>query len=1013
MSTTGRTLHEAENAAEAKLMVESVKAEELRDFVLSIDEGQCTALHKAADHGKDDVVKYICSLFPDDDELLFKRDCDGCTALHCAGSKEVAIILLQSVSQKIRRDFVLLGDNDGSTALHTVTEESRIDVVEYLCNLYPGDDELILKTDDSDRTALHYASTIDIAKLLVESVRHEKQQEFLLTQDAFQYTALHLAVHEEKHSIVDYLCGLNMSKDELILAKDFLDCTALHYAEDRWTVEKLVGSVTPKKQRELVTSVDACERSPLHIAVSCGRTDVVQYYCSLHPIAEELIFMVDCDGKTALHDAENIDIAEILMSSTGLEKQKLLLMTADETGCTVLHTAAGEGRIDVVNFLCSFHPADELIAQKTYDGRTALHCAKNREIAHSIVESIRPERRKDFVLSVDNNQLTPLHSAAAETNDDVVEYICSVLPTNEGILIKDGDGRTALHYAQSRRAAESLVNSVEPNKQKEFVMMLDDYHWSALTSAAAIGNSNVVEYLCSFIKQDDFILNKDFKSKTALHYAKNKMIAQHLVESITPEKQKDFLTFVDEDHCTALHRAAENGRSNIVEYICSLYPNHEELLLKKDKFCMTVLHYARNREVAEHLVKAVAPEKRKEFLSFVDDHQSTVLHLAASSGAADIIKYLCGLCQLANDELVLSKDCYGNTALHYAVNREIGETLVKSVTPERKRELILSVDENQFTVLHNAAIRGRTDIVEYLCDIPQISAELILVKAINGYTALHYAKNGAIAKAIINVSNIDLMQVLSVKTSGGDTPILTLARFGRYNALKEVFQQLEQLDSDVLMSYLLECNDNNQNILHLIALSPTLEDLSLLLKDFFCSSDIIDMMYPDIYGNTPIHYVAAKYATKTFADFMLNLPLAIRKSIADASNVQLTDCRRIIYKKSFNELFYVQKVLCDESNKQLTFKFNNVKALFAEDLEQQLAAPENAFKYDEDILRVLKYSLNEYSLLDSAYKTSNFLFSSAFNSQRVTVLSNEAYRSRKLLVGCSLYYTVYLALFST
>ncbi|KAF6027076.1 hypothetical protein EB796_014620 [Bugula neritina] len=241
------------------------------------------------------------------------------------------------------------------------------------------------------------------------------------------------------------------------------------------------------------------------------------------------------------------------------------------------------------------------------------------------------------------------------------------------------------------------------------------------------------------------------------------------------------------------------------------------------------------------------------------------------------------------------------------------------------------------------------------------------------------------------------MQVLSVKTSGGDTPILTLARFGRYNALKEVFQQLEQLDSDVLMSYLLECNDNNQNILHLIALSPTLEDLSLLLKDFFCSSDIIDMMYPDIYGNTPIHYVAAKYATKTFADFMLNLPLAIRKSIADASNVQLTDCRRIIYKKSFNELFYVQKVLCDESNKQLTSKFNNVKALFAEDLEQQLAAPENAFKYDEDILRVLKYSLNEYSLLDSAYKTSNFLFSSAFNSQRVTVLSNEAYRSRKLL----------------
>jgi len=160
----------------------------------------------------------------------------------------------------------------------------------------------------------------------------------------------------------------------------------------------------------------------------------------------------------------------------------------------------------------------------------------------------------------------------------------------------------------------------------------------------------------------------------------------------------------------------------------------------------------------------------------------------------------------------------------------------------------------------------------------------------------------------------------------------------------------------------------------------SLDSIYDVLQDYAGCLKLEKMMYPDKYGNTPIHYVAAKYDTKVFADFMLHFSLPKRQKITGLPNSQQVDCRNILYQKTFSELFYIKKVLADEEHSSLATRFAH-RGFLRQDCKQQLKQPENFYKYDETILKVLKYCLNEYSLLDSAYTTSHSLFPAAVSQQ--------------------------------
>jgi len=371
-------------------------------------------------------------------------------------------------------------------------------------------------------------------------------------------------------------------------------------------------------------------------------------------------------------------------------------------------------------------------------------------------------------------------------------------------------------------------------------------------------------------------------------------------------------------------------------------------------------------------VDSVLPNNKKAFISSVNEGQCTALHIAARSGITDVVKYLCSL-PITDDELKLKRDADGCTALHYAENREIAKLLVESVLPDNKSAFILSVDEKQFTALHLAAILTKTQVVEYLCSFSELSVPLVFGQDHFKNTAMHFATNKKIASYMLGtLQTAQIDELLSLINHEGNNPILSLVKFGQHESLAELLQYIDNKKGLDIATYLGQHNYAGQNILHLAALSLSLDSIYDVLQDYVGYLTLKKMMYADKHGNSPIHYVAAKYNTRIFADFMLHLPLPKRQKITDSPNSKLVDCRNIIHQKKFSELFYIKKVLADDKHSSVAAKFE-VHGLFRNDCRQQLTHPEKFYKYDETILKVLNYSLNKYSLLDSAYTISHSL----------------------------------------
>jgi len=1061
----GRTaLHYSSNQKIAQSLVESVTAEKQRDFILSVTNNQQTALHVAAELGRTDIVEYLCGSTLKD-ELLFAKDSIGCTALHLSSIPKIAQSLVESVTAERRKDFIFLGTDCRSTALHVAAKNGRTDIVEYLCSLSVKE-KLVLVKNGFGCTAVQFSSNQKIAQSLVKSVTSERQKNFILSVTNYQQTALDIAAELGRTDVVGYLCSLP-EKDDLLFAKYSNGCTALHFSSNQKIAQLLVESVTPGKQRDFILLVTEDQRTALHLAAYNGRTDVVEYFCSL-PEKDKLLFTKDSKGYTALHFSSNQKIAQLLVESVTAEKQRDFILSVADRQHTALHIAAYNGKTDVVEYLCSLPEKDELLFTKDSKGCTPLHLSSKKKIAESLVESVTSEKQREFILSVDNRQLTALHNAVIEGRADVVEYLCSLALKEELVLKKTLCGYTTLYFSSIRKIAQSLVESVTPERRRDFILLACNAQSTALHFAAKKGRTDVVEYLCSLPMKEELVFAKDTYDWTPLHYSVNKKIARIIVESTTPERQKDLILSVDKNKCTALHIAAGEGRTDVVEYLCSL-PVNDDFLLARDSTGWTALYYSSTRKVAQSIIESLAPDKQRKILLSATENKVTALHVAADKGNTDVVKYLCSLpvkeelvfakdsngctalhiatrnsetkivqylCQLSNiydvilkknadgdtalhlskskettvtimisltkeqqrhllgsinnsqqtvlhkaviagrtdvvnylcalcsniDEIILMKDKYGRTALHYASNETIPKLLLASVNPDNRRQFILAVDANWCTALHLATKSSdNTELVKYLCSISGAGYELMFAKNCNGATALHLAHSSIVTEAILkNLTSETLSFLLENEDNNGNTPILSLTVLGKVDALKRLLEHIDQWLGYAVLSFCLQkCNKKRQNLFHLAALSPRLDRLYDVLEHYLHNVDVPSMMHPDVYRNTPIHYITARHKPRMFADFMLRLSLPMRQRVVTYANNSQTTCHAIVARS-----FLVEKILEDNAN--------NLPVI---DFAIPLLKPATILQSRniEDTFKVMNHAMNQYCLL-TVYKqkVSNF-----------------------------------------
>ena len=201
----------------------------------------------------------------------------------------------------------------------------------------------------------------------------------------------------------------------------------LHYLDYKYT-----------SLRDAATMVD--DPSPLYYAALCGFYDLAERLVVKNPGHLNVNCGLKCTPLGAALHRKHFHVAELL------HQHGADVNCQDAVEWTLLHRAAYEGTIDVVQWLLDHSAA---LNAKSFlgrrRGRTALHCAACQ--GHLQVCRMLLERSAD-VNARDDLGHTPLHRAATSTNHrDQLDVMRFLIEKGANVNARDKDGCTPLHHS--------------------------------------------------------------------------------------------------------------------------------------------------------------------------------------------------------------------------------------------------------------------------------------------------------------------------------------------------------------------------------------------------------------------------------------------------------------------------------------------------------------------------------------------------------------------------------------
>ncbi|MEG4035399.1 ankyrin repeat domain-containing protein [Microcoleus sp. S36b_A4] len=385
---------------------------------------------------------------------------NGLTPLHRARSKAIAQILLAAGAKiNIKEDNAR---NGKSTALlHNAAKIGFKELVQQLIK----DGANVAIRDDYRRTPLHYATTKEVAALLMRDIN---------AIDQSGNTPLHLAVDRGSQDIAELLIAngarvnvrnangqtplyraIAIGHNEIaaLLINNGTDVnnidgsgtTPLHKAAHYGTVKILKLLIAKGAE---INIQDNQRKTPLDIAVDLKLQDTVARLISKNPDVNS----EDKEGRTLLHIAVDFkleDVAKKLIAKGAFVNAKNNLLQ------TPLHLAVAQGSQDI---------AEQLIANgarvnaRNANGQTPLYQAI--AIGHNDIAALLIKNGAD-VNNRDICDTTPLHKAA---HYGTVEILKLLIAKGAKIDVTNCYGETPLKIAETnwnpdREAAAKILRS--------------------------------------------------------------------------------------------------------------------------------------------------------------------------------------------------------------------------------------------------------------------------------------------------------------------------------------------------------------------------------------------------------------------------------------------------------------------------------------------------------------------------------------------------------------------------
>ncbi|TRY72355.1 hypothetical protein TCAL_03404 [Tigriopus californicus] len=594
-------------------------------------------------------------------------------------------------------------DRTGRTCLHLAAYFGHYEMVETLLQL----SGTVNHTDKRDRRPIHWAAFRGHEEVVRLLVQHNAGIE---VPDKDKNTPLHAAAAAGFDLVVQILLDFKANPEAVNKVH--------HYLTIMWLPIHLCASST-HGEGCLLLILDH-DSSQVREASNDGKTPLLN--ATLHGRLPRVLHLIR-------HGAE--------------------LNVRDKKRQTALHLAAKFGHEAIIGRLLDMN-ANPLVKEE--NGRTPLHLsAQNGHLETCRQLSILP---KVDLNTKDANGMTCLHLCAFKENADCLKCL---IDAGADIHIKDKFGRTALHYASVKgwfQCVHHLVTAgcsvdcadhdqITPLMlatlsdseakcveyllvQKANGLLKDHQDLNVLHYAAAAGNSEALTQIFEYTQfgRGDFLSSK--LGVTPIHLAAKSGHTDSVIVLLGSQAQGP--NDRDSKGRTALHFAARHGHLKCLEFLLA---KGALVGVQDDVQGRNPVHEAAENGEVDCLLKLLEHTEDFSVVEAKDKMGRTPLMLAAEKGHSDMVEKL-----LVNGSSVATMDLNLRTPMFYAVFQGMERTTELLLKREAN---ILQVDRLKKSVFHIAAAAGQISVLGLLVESLDEPTAVNTMLDQEGFTPLHWA----------------------------------------------------------------------------------------------------------------------------------------------------------------------------------------------------------------------------------------------------------------------------------
>lgn len=487
-------------------------------------------------------------------------------------------------------------------------------------------------------------------------------------------------------------CKALLAAGENVNRPDMFGHTPLHYAAMRG-FEEIATLLLANGADVSVTNRKG--RTPLYLAAINGQVDVVKLLLGQSVAKIAINGHVEVCKCLDSPDENCAKFVETLLAAGARAD------AVKSDGVTLLHSAAQRGNTEAVNLLLV--RGVDLLARKNNRGLTPLHLAA-AEGHERIVEKLVKAYDAQGLNANESDQdgWMPLHCAAASGHVRVVK----LLVQTTDLQARNTYGRTPLHFATFKGDAETVEELAKVYIARGLDINESDQEGvTPLHLAAAGGRVRAVKILLRNGARANLATNKGLTPwQVAYHYYKYELEPISWYEVIKELfAQGEDANMADNDESKPLHCVARDGHVELVEIL--LNAESEAGVRKK-------ISGENGAELLGTLVEAGHHEIIRLLLArgvdanVLCDANMTLLHTAAMLGLVDVANVL--LDAGANEK---AANTFGMTPLHMAAIKDCHE--IVTLLLNRGADVVVA-DNDGLTPLHYASQRGSVQVVETL-----------------------------------------------------------------------------------------------------------------------------------------------------------------------------------------------------------------------------------------------------------------------------------------------------------